>query len=188
MSELNHGGTSSPILKADPGRPAADEYGAYHGRYVDLVPAGNILTALGEQINETLGVLGKLTEADSLRKQPPYHWSFKEVIGHMADTERVFAYRALRVARNDPTPLPSFDQDDYVTQARFDSRPLAELVDDLGLIRQSTLALLRGLDPMAWVRRGTASGSVVSVRAIAHIIAGHEKHHLIVLRERVGSL
>jgi hypothetical protein len=93
----------------DPGTPAPEEYGTHHVRYVGLVPAGNVLVTLAAQVGETLGLLRGLSEGDAERRQPPYHWSLKEVVGHVSDTERVFAYRALRFARHDPTPLPAFD-------------------------------------------------------------------------------
>jgi hypothetical protein len=168
--------------------PAADEYGQHHSRYISLVPSGNILVTLAAQIEETFTVLRGVSEADAVRKQPPYLWSLKDVVGHMTDTERIFAYRALRFARQDPTPLPAFDQDDYVRTAQFDARPLADLLAEFAAVRQASLALFRGLDPDAWHRRGTASGSSISVRAIAHILAGHERHHAAILRSRVESL
>ncbi|MFO0954795.1 MAG: DinB family protein [Isosphaeraceae bacterium] len=168
--------------------PAGDEYGTYHTRYVSLVPSGHVLVTLAAQLEETLAILRGVSEADAERKQPPYQWSIKEVVGHMTDTERVFAYRAMRFAREDPTPLPSFDQDDYVRAARFDRRPLAELLTEFATTRHASLSLLRGLDPEALLRRGTASGILVSVRAIAHILAGHERHHARILRERVAAL
>ena len=180
---------TNPVTNAsDPGRPSPDEYGQNHERYIGLVTSGNILVTLAAQVDETLETLRGVSEADALRRQPPYHWSLMEVVGHVTDAERVFAYRAMRIARNDPTPLPSFDENDYVAQAKFDARPLSDLVDEFSLVRRSTLALLQGLDAVAWVRRGTVSGTSVSVRAIAYVIAGHERHHAVVLAERVKAL
>jgi hypothetical protein len=106
------------------------------------------------------------------------------LVGHLIDAERVFAYRALRFARGDRTPLPGFEQDDYVAGGNFDARTLADLTDELEQVRRATLALLRPLDAERWRRTGTASDNEVSVRALAHIIAGHELHHLRILRER----
>jgi hypothetical protein len=183
--------TTSPLSPAparDIGPPASDEYGHHHARYVSLVPAGDILVTLAGQVEETLAILRGIPDAEAMQHHPPYHWSFKEVIGHVTDTERIFAYRALRFARHDPTPLPAFDQDDYVVHARFNTRALADVLADLVGVRQATLALFRSLDPEAWLRRGTASGTSVTVRAIAHIIAGHERHHAAVLRTRVEGL
>jgi hypothetical protein len=116
----------------------------------------------------------------------PGKWSVKEVIGHMGDVERVMAYRALRFARNDATPLPGFDENTYVPAAIFGRRNIDDLVDELEVIREATTQLLRHLDEAALARRGVANGAEVSVRALAYIIAGHERHHLRVLRERYG--
>ena len=108
------------------------------------------------------------------------------MLGHMNDTERIFAYRALRIARGDQTPLPGFEQDDYIAPGRFDGRPWKQLVDEFAAIRGSNLALLRGFDEEAWRRQGTASNSPVTVRAIGYIIAGHERHHMNVLKDKYG--
>jgi hypothetical protein len=111
-------------------------------------------------------------------------WNIIEVVGHVADAERVFAYRALCIARTDTTPLLSFDQDLYVAAANFARRPLADLLDELATVRRATLSLLRGLDVEAWLRRGTVNNNPMSVRALAYIIAGHELHHLEDFRQR----
>ena len=186
MSETTSPAASFSLAPArDLGLPAADEYGHHHARYITLVPPGDILVTLAGQIEETLAILRGVPEAEAVRRHPPYQWSLKEVIGHVTDTERIFAYRALRFARKDPTPLPAFEQNDYVASAHFDTRPLAALLAEFVAVRQATLALFRGLDADAWLRRGIASGTSVSVRAIAHIIAGHERHHAAVLRARV---
>ena len=111
-------------------------------------------------------------------------WSIKELVGHLIDTERIFSYRALRFARNDKTPLPGYEQDDYIRHASFDDCSLSELAAELESVRQSTLFLFKHLDEEAWMRRGVASESEVSVRALAYIIAGHELHHRRVLRDR----
>jgi hypothetical protein len=188
MSETTPPAFASLAPARELGLPAVDEYGHHHARYVALVPPGDILMTLASQIEETLAILRGVPDAEAVKRHPPYHWSFKEVVGHMSDTERIFAYRALRFARNDPTPLPAFEQNDYVASARFDARPLADLLAEFVLVRQATLALFRGLEPDAWLRHGTASGTNVSVRAIAYIIAGHERHHSAVLRSRVEAL
>jgi hypothetical protein len=105
----------------------------------------------------------------------------------MIDTERIMAYRALRIARNDTTPLAGFEQDDYVKQAAFGNRTLAELLEELTAVRTATLCLLAGFPPEAWTRSGTASGNPVTTRALAYIIAGHELHHQNVFREKYGK-
>jgi hypothetical protein len=167
-------------------KPASSEHAAYYSRYVDLVPDGNVLGALASQIGGTLGQLRAVSEADSLKRYAPGKWSVREAVGHMIDTERVFAYRALRFARNDRTNLPGFEQDDYVAAAHFDTRPWADLQEEFAAVRASTLLMFRGLGEEAWTRQGIANGNPMSVRAAAYVIAGHELHHMKVLREMYG--
>ncbi len=165
-------------------RPDETEYAPYYGKYISLVPDGDILNTLREQLEETLGVLGSIPESQADYRYASDKWSIKEVIGHLADSERIFAYRALRIARNDKTPLPGFEQNDYVENADLAHRQLADLAEEFKDIRQASLHLFRSLSEEAWARRGTASEVEVSVRALAYIIAGHELHHLQVLRSR----
>jgi DinB family protein len=168
-------------------RPDPSEYGAYYGRYIDLVPDGPIVTVLRDQIAETLKLLRALPEARGNHRYAPGKWSIKEMVGHVTDGERVFSYRALRIGRGDETPLPGFEQDDYVKNGGFDSRPLRDLLDEFETVRRATVQLLAPLDEAAMLRRGTASGFPVSVRALAYITAGHELHHRNVLKERYLS-
>jgi hypothetical protein len=165
-------------------RPDANEYATYYDRYVALVPEGDVLTILNEQLKETLGLLRGIPESRAGFRYAPEKWSIREVVGHMIDTERVFAYRALRFARNDKTPLHSFEQDDYIRNATFDAFPLAELADEFERVRQSSVFLFKHLDEAAWLRTGIASDNVVSVRALAYIMAGHELYHAEILRNR----
>jgi hypothetical protein len=173
-----------PTLLSSP--PDAGEYGAFYAGYVARVPAGDLLSTLATQLDDTLAVVASFGEARADHRYAPGKWSVKEVVGHLADTERIFAYRALRIARGDATPLPGFDENLFVATAGFDRRPLADLVADLRLVRQHTLALLRALDDEALARRGTASNNPLTARAAAYVIAGHERHHAAVLRERYG--
>ena len=165
-------------------RPDPSEYNAYYGRYISLVPDGSIVERLRDQIQETLGILRSLPEARGDHRYAAGKWSIKEMIGHVVDAERVFTYRALRIGRGDETPLPGFEQDDYVKNGRFEARTLRHLVDELETVRKGTVLLLEGLDDDAMMRMGTASGFPVSVRALAYITAGHELHHRNVLKER----
>jgi hypothetical protein len=167
-------------------KPPSSEYAAYYSRYVDLAPDGDVLGTLADQIGGTLAHLGKLSEADSLKRYAPGKWSIREVVGHMIDAERIFAYRALRFARNDRTNLPGFEQDDYVAAAMFDRRPWPDLQEELASVRASSLLMFRGLGEEAWTREGVANGNPMSVRAAAYVIAGHELHHMKVLREMYG--
>jgi hypothetical protein len=165
-------------------RPDHSEYNEYYRRYVARVPDGNIVTTLTTLLDGTLATLGGVGEARALHAYAPGKWSIKEVVGHIADAERVFAYRALRIARGDGTPLASFDENAYVPAGRFGDRRLAGLLDELVAVRHATVHLLAGLPEDAWTRSGSASGYAVSVRALAWIIAGHELHHRHILATR----
>lgn len=165
-------------------RPAADDYAPYYGRYIDQVPDGDVLRLLEDQIADTAQLLGDIAEERASHRYAPGKWSIKEVVGHLSDAERIFAYRALRIARGDETPLPGFDQEPYVTAGNFDRRTLADLTAEFSSVRAATLTLFRGLDEEAFMRRGTASGVVFTVRALPYIIAGHERHHVTILRQK----
>ena len=166
--------------------PASGEYPPYYGRYAGLVPAGDVRETLAAQHAATDALLAGLSEADGDRRYAPGKWSVKEVVGHLADTERVFAYRMLAFLRGDATPLPSFEQDGYVAGGAFDGRTLASLRAEVAAVRAATLALVRSATAEQALRRGTASGGGFTARAYAWIIAGHERHHLAILRERYG--
>jgi hypothetical protein len=165
-------------------KPVTDEYAPYYGRYIDLVPVGNIIETLRQQMADTLTLLASLTEQQALHRYSPGKWSIKEVIGHLIDSERIFAYRALRIARNDQTPLPGFEQDDYVINGGFDERQLSALTREYEHVRGASIDLFEGLNQEAWDRRGKASEVEVSVRAMAWIISVHELHHKEVIRTR----
>jgi uncharacterized damage-inducible protein DinB len=165
-------------------RPEPGEYAPYYDRYISLVPGSDILTTLDSQRRQTLLVLCGRDDSDGDFRYAPDKWSAKEVLGHVCDSERVFAYRALRISRGDRTPMEGFEQDDYVRNGPFASRPLAELIDDYIAVRRATLTLLRNLDEEAWLRRGIANKNEVSVRALAYMIAGHEIHHRRILEEK----
>lgn len=165
-------------------RPDDSEYNAFYGKYVGLVPDGDIIAILATQIEDTLALVRDLTEQQALHAYAPGKWTVKQVIGHITDAERVFSYRMLRFARLDTTPLASFSENDYAANAMSDTRPLASLVAELSAVRRSTVALLAGLPAEAWTRTGPASGYDVSVRALAWISAGHEMHHRDILSSR----
>jgi uncharacterized damage-inducible protein DinB len=153
---------------------------------VSQVPAGDVLAHLEKQGRATVAALRALTPAQAGSRYAPGKWSVAEVLGHVIDAERIFAYRALRIGRGDETPLPGFDQDRYAPAGAFDRRAPAEIVEEFESVRRATLTLLRGLPEAAWRRRGTASDQPVTVRALAYILAGHELHHLGVLRSKYG--
>jgi len=165
-------------------RPEADEYAPYYGTYIDAVTDDCALVALARQRDSTASFLAGVPEARAGHRYAPGKWSLREVVGHVADGERIFSIRLLRFARNDQTPLPSFDENLYVPEGRFERRSLADVSRELTAVRDATLALVRSLDEETMLRRGTASGKVMSVRALAWVMAGHEAHHMRVLGER----
>ena len=168
-------------------RPGTDEYAPYYGTYIGKVPDGDLRAMLASQLAETLALIRSIPESRGGHRYAPDKWSIKGVLGHLADSERIFSYRALRIGRGDATPLPGFEQDDYVPMGNFDARTLRDLADELAAVRQATIQLFAHLDQAAFERRGTASGKPVSVRALAYIIAGHELHHVGILKTRYLS-
>ncbi len=165
-------------------RPAATEFAPYYNTYTTLVPDGDVLATLAQQGRETQTLLRALDEKKSLHRYAPGKWSIREVVGHLSDTERVFTYRALRFARADATPLPGFDQDVWAKTTNANDQTLVSLLDDFQALRAATLTLFRTFDDAAWERSGTASNNAVTVRALAWITAGHERHHVSILKER----
>jgi len=165
-------------------RPRPGEYAPYYERYISQIDGEDILSTLDQQRRQMLLLLSCREEEEGDFRYAPEKWSAKEVLGHICDTERVFAYRALRIARADATPLEGFEQDDYVRNGGFMQRPLSDLVEEFIAVRRATISLLRNLDEPAWLRRGIANKSEVTVRALAYIIAGHELHHRRILEEK----
>lgn len=165
-------------------RPEATEYAPDYGGYISRVAHGNIIEILGHQIETTVALLHGLSDSQGKSRYAPEKWSIKEVIGHLIDSERVFGYRALRFARNDQTPLSGFEQNDYVREAAFDEQSLSDLASEFEHVRRANLHLLRGLKAEAWDRRGEANGNTASVRALVYIIAGHELHHVDIIRTK----
>ncbi|WP_425453233.1 DinB family protein [Cohnella lupini] len=165
-------------------RPRQEEYGTYYEQYIGLVPTGNIVEFLADVLKTTSELLSDIPEDRGNYRYAPDKWSLKEVLGHINDNERVMAYRLLRFARGDRTPLAGYDQDEFMKGVSFDSLSLTEIIEDYISVRRSTLTLLRGLSEEAWSRRGIANDNEMSVKALAYIIAGHELHHLNIVKER----
>ena len=165
-------------------RPQAGEYAPEYEKYIALVPGNDVLRFLEDQAALFTRLFAGRGERDGDFRYAPGKWSVKDVLGHINDTERIFAYRALRMARADKTPIEGFEQDDYVRSGGFGQRRLAELAEEFAHIRRASVALFRGLDEPAVLRRGTANKSEVSVRALAYIIAGHAQHHANILAEQ----
>src|SRR5579862_467614 len=168
-------------------RPEPGEYAPFYETYVSKVQGGDVLSQLESQRLQTAQLFAASTERDGNFRYAPGKWSIKEVVGHLSDSERIFAYRALRIARGDQTPLSGFEQDDYVRGGGFNERALASLVEEFADVRSASVALFRSLGAEAWLRRGTANKNEVSVRALAFITAGHELHHRRILEERYFS-
>lgn len=165
-------------------RPSSDEYAPYYNTYVQLVPKGDVLAILETQLRETLALLRGLSDAQAAFSYADGKWSVKEVIGHIIDTERVFAYRGLCFARGDSTPLPGFEQDDYVLGAEFNARSVESMAGEFEHMRHSNIYLFSTWSEAVQLRRGTANGNAVTARAIPFILAGHERHHLNIIRDR----
>ena len=171
--------TAAPIA-----RPQSNEYPPYYAGYIAHVPDGDLVDLLRSEIGETLSLVRGIPEERASHRYGPGKWSIKEVVGHMADVERIMGYRLLRIARGDTTPLPGFDENAYVPMANFEARSLASLAKEFEQVRRATIAFMETLEPEAAARRGTANNMEISARAIAYIIAGHERHHVRILRER----
>lgn len=165
-------------------RPEQTEYFEYYHKYVQLVPEGNLL----EQLRISHGATRKLVVALSKEKlnfrYEPGKWSIKEIMIHLADAERVFAYRALRFARKDPTDLAGFDENIYVPNSKAARRPIDDIMGEFEAVRNATIELLKSLDEEMLAQRGTANQRKITVRALAYIIAGHELHHVNIIKER----
>jgi hypothetical protein len=173
--------TTSPITVE---RPKPGEYKPYFDRYISLIPGNDILGTLEKQLSKTRTFFAGRGEEDGSLRYAPDKWTVKEMVGHMVDTERIMAYRALRIARGDRTPLPGFEQDDFVRGGPFADLRLNDLVEEFKAVRATTLTFFRHLRAGDWTRRGTVDGHEITVRALAYIIAGHELHHRHILEER----
>jgi hypothetical protein len=168
-------------------RPTSGDYVPDFERYINLVPAGDIAAFLAEQLKRTQTIFESLSEAESLVVHPPYAWTLKQVLGHVIDGERVFGYRAMRLARLDPTPLPGFDENHFMEAADFNAWPMAELLEEFASLRRSHVLLFQHISPDAWDWRGTVLGQPSTCRALAFVMAGHMEHHLGIVNKRLGG-
>ena len=164
--------------------PSTDEYDSYYQGYVDKVEGRQLSLILRQQRAKVLELLDGLSEEQAVYRYAPEKWSIKEVLGHLIDTERVFAYRAMSIARGEAQSLPGFDQDEYVQVGDFDQRSVESLRTEYEAVRNASIAFFESLDEASWRKTGTANDVTVSVRAIGYIVPGHEAHHLGILRER----
>jgi hypothetical protein len=165
-------------------RPQADEHLEYYSRYITRVPDGDLIAMLREQVIDTVALLRGLSEEQGNYAYAPGKWTIKEVVGHMADTERVMAARALWFARAPGAELPGFDENAWTPAGNFNVRRVGDLLEELEVVRAATVQFARHLDERTLKQRGKANGADISVRALLYIIAGHERHHVELLRER----
>src|SRR5438132_1237750 len=166
------------------GRPKADEYADIHAGYLSKVPGDDVMNFLQHQLDSALALFTTIDDSKGDFRYEPGKWTIKEVLGHIVDTERVFAYRALVFARGDRTPLPGFDQEPWAQHAGHGKLAIRDIIAEFKSVRRSTIQLFQHLDAEAWNRRGTANGREISTRAAAFIIAGHAQHHLDILQAR----
>jgi len=165
-------------------RPEPTEYAEFYAGYVSEVPGSDVLGVLESQRVQMLQLFAARSERDGSFRYAPGKWTVKEVLGHINDAERIFAYRALGIARGDQAPLAACEQEDCVRNGGFGERTLADLAEEFGLVRNASVALFRSLREDAWPRRGVASQKEVTVRALAFITVGHQIHHRSILEER----
>lgn len=165
-------------------RPDSTEYAPYYEQYVSAVPDGDLIHILETQLETASTLFKAISDAQAINSYQPGKWTIKQVLRHIIDAERIFTYRALCFARGEHHELPSFDQDEYVRQSDCNEFPWHDLVEEFQHVRRATISLFRSLPPDAWFRRGVASKNEVTVRALAYITAGHERHHTDVIRTR----
>ena len=165
-------------------RPPDDEAAPFYSSYLAACPDGRVGMQLEAQVHELEDLCAGLSDSEAMFRYASGKWTIKEVVGHLLDTERVFACRLLRISRGDPIALSGFDDDAYVSEGLFNRRSVTELVAEFTLQRASTIALIDGVPESAWARQGTANGFPVSARALVYIIVGHTAHHFRLLRER----
>jgi uncharacterized damage-inducible protein DinB len=164
-------------------RPTEHEYAPYYAQYIHLVPEENILAALEASTHYTTDVLNTFSDEQAARLHGTTQWTLKQTLGHLCDAERVFAYRAMRIARGDQTPMASFEQDDYVAAANANQRPWDDIISEYRAVRAATIALAKSCGPEEMKRTGTASGKTVSTRALFYIAVGHERRHMELVRQ-----
>jgi hypothetical protein len=182
------GGRHDNIVSSDKipnmNRPAQTEYDPYYERYVSLVADTDIIGTLGSQTTRLQDLLTGMFEEQGTYRYAEGKWSIKELIGHLIDGERMFAYRLFRISRGDETPIEGFEQDGYIENAHSDDRSFADLLQEFSLLRQSSMIYLKNMRPDDWSRVGTANNVKISARALVYIMAGHIEHHLAILKER----
>jgi hypothetical protein len=168
-------------------RPTENEFAAFFSGYVSLVPETDVLAVLGHQSSELGQLAQRVPPGRERHRYAEGKWSIREVIGHLIDAERVFAYRAFCISRGEQVSLPGFDENTYVAHSHYDGQSLADLAAEFSALRSGNVMFFRALADGDWERLGTANKNAVSVRALAFIMAGHVRHHFNVLRDRYGT-
>ena len=169
----------------NPTPPTNKEYAPFYADYVQrAISRDDVIEALPLQIDEIKSALGHLSDEQARFKFGPLEWSIKEVVGHLNDVERIFSCRLLSISRNDQTPLPGFEQEDYVREAGFDNSPLGDLINEFEFLRRANIILINNMSDQAALRLGTASGATVSARALIYMLVGHVEHHMACLYEK----
>lgn len=181
-NRISAGGNS--LVPVTIGPPHTDEYDPNFHRYISLVTEGDIMAVLAGQTKDLRDRFGVVPRPSEGYAYGAGKWTIRQMLGHVIDGERVFAYRALCIARGETTPLPGFEEVDYAEHSTLDATPLAELLDEFSLVREANVLMFRHLPPVAWTRIGTANAIRISVRALAWIMAGHVRHHMNILRDR----
>lgn len=165
--------------------PTQEEFNPFYAGYIEFATKrGDVFAAMTQQLDEMKSALGKLSDKQARFRNAPEEWSIKEIISHLTDGERVFSYRMLRISRNDKTPLPGFEQNDYVKESGADDMPLTDLLNEFELLRRANVLAVKNLSEEATQRIGTASNSPISVRALIYIMVGHVEHHMVSLHEK----
>jgi len=166
-------------------RPPSTEHAPGFAKYIALPPEGDLPAFLTAQLHDLQKLLANISDQDALTLHAPYTWTIKQVLGHITDCERVFGYRLLRLARQDATPLPSFDENAWMQHATFNQSPIAALLEEFTHLRRSHLALIRHIPADAWLFAGTVSNHPMTTRAMLYALAGHAQHHLHILHQRL---
>ena len=165
--------------------PTNEEYAPFYSDYIQRgISRNDVIASLPLQIDEINSALGHLTDQQARFKFGPAEWSIKEAVGHLNDAERIFAYRLLRISRNDHTPIPGFEQEDYVREAGFDNASLSDLLSEFQLLRRANILAIKNMSDESISRFGTASGAAVSARALIYMMVGHVEHHMACLHEK----
>lgn len=165
-------------------RPVETEYAPYYDDYIKKVNAVDFFSALDEGLKSISQLVSSLTEEEANYRYEPSKWSIKELLIHLSDTERIFCYRALRFARNDSTELSGFDENEYVPESKAVMRSIADILEEYKAVRLASITLFQHFSDGMLDRKGKANGNIISVRALGYIIAGHEIHHVGVIKER----